>query len=80
VIVTNQGGDSLYECIVLLVLVAITIKPSTNSAPTIIRIRLSMKKCSKPVKIAPCLEDKIYGSNGDPSSHIALRTNELVIP
>jgi hypothetical protein len=76
----NQGGDSLYECIALLVPVAITIKPSTNSAPTIIRIRLSLKKRSKPVKIAPCLKDKIYGSNGNPASHIAWRTNELVIP
>jgi hypothetical protein len=36
--------------IVLLAPVAITIKPNTNSAPTIIRITLSLKKCSKAVK------------------------------
>ncbi len=54
--------------IVILAPVAITIKPSTNSAPTMIRIKLSLKKCSKAVKKAPCLEDKMYGSKGNPAS------------
>ena len=36
--------------IVILAPVAITMKPSTNSAPTMIRIKLSLKKCSKAVK------------------------------
>jgi len=42
--------NTAFGFIVLLAPVAITIKPNTNSAPTIIRITLSLKKCSKAVK------------------------------